>query len=514
MRIGWAIALLLAAALGATGCAVLPADPARVPSTTIIDGADTPIGRALAPQLTANPGLTGVVALADGRDAFAARVLLARAAARSIDVQVYIWHGDPTGRAMFAEMRRAADRGVRVRLLIDDNNTAGLDPLLAMLDAHPNIELRLFNPFAQRGATRLLGYATDFSRLNRRMHNKSFTVDAQVTVVGGRNIGDEYFEAGQDTTFADLDLIAAGDAVREVSASFDRYWNAASAYPAAALLSGVEPMPRETFDGLLAQDRAVPEVAEYGRALERSALVRELLAGGLHWEWVRARLVADAPEKVVEPIGTLEVAMLPRLGAAMGTPARSLDLVSPYFVPGAHGADALAALARGGVRVRVLTNSLAATDVAPVHAGYAKRRETLLAGGVELLELRPSPGAGDAGGRTPSRPGASSASLHAKTFAIDGERVFVGSFNLDPRSAALNTEMGLVVDSPALARRLSAALDAMHPALAWRVERAPEGGGVRWRDAGPAPIATEPGVGALRRAAVRALSWLPIEWLL
>jgi putative cardiolipin synthase len=149
-----------------------------------------------------------------------------------------------------------------------------------------------------------------------------------------------------------------------------------------------------------------------------------------------------------------------------------------------------------------------------VHAGYAKRREALLAGGVELLELRPSPGAGDAGGRTPYRPGASSASLHAKTFAIDGERVFVGSFNLDPRSAALNTEMGLVVDSPALARRLSAALDAMHPALAWRVERDPEGGGVRWRDAGPAPIATEPGVGAMRRAAVRALSWLPIEWLL
>jgi putative cardiolipin synthase len=511
MRIGWANALLLAAALGATGCAVLPADPARTPSTTIIDGADTPIGRALAPQLAANPGLTGVVALADGRDAFAARVLLARAAARSIDVQVYIWHGDPTGRAMFDEMRRAADRGVRVRLLIDDNNTAGLDPLLAMLDAHPNIELRLFNPFAQRGATRLLGYATDFSRLNRRMHNKSFTVDAQVTVVGGRNIGDEYFEAGQDTSFTDLDLIAAGDAVRAVSASFDRYWNAASAYPAAALLSGVEPMARDTFDALLARDRAAPDVAEYGRALERTALVRELLAGGLRWEWARARLVADAPEKVVEPIGTREVAMLPRLGAAMGKPAHSIELVSPYFVPGAQGADALAALARGGVRVRVLTNSLAATDVAPVHAGYAKRRDALLAGGVELLELRPT---ADASARTLSRPGASSASLHAKTFAIDGERIFVGSFNLDPRSAALNTEMGLVVDSPTLARRLSTGLDALYPALAWRVERDPEGGGVRWRDAGPAPIATEPGVGALRRAAVRALSWLPIEWLL
>ena len=512
MRIGTAAALL-AGAMTMTGCAGLPADVPRTPSTTIDARTDTPLGRAVGPLAAARPGLTGVVPLADGHEAFAARVLLARAAERAIDVQVYIWHGDATGWAMFDEMRRAAERGVRVRLLIDDNNTRGLDAVLAMLDAHPNVELRLFNPFAQRGAGRLLGYATDFSRLNRRMHNKSFTVDARATIVGGRNIGDEYFAAGQDTSFADLDLLAVGEAVADVSASFDRYWNSASAFPARSVLPGVEPMPAREFDERLAQRRAAPGAEDYARAVERTALVRDLLDGGLRWEWVRARLVADAPEKIVEPIGTREVSMLPRLGAAMGTPARGLDLVSPYFVPGPRGTESLAALSRAGVRVRVLTNSLAATDVAPVHAGYTKRREALLEAGVELLELRPAVVRASAGGGPGFGPGSSDASLHAKTFGIDGERVFVGSFNLDPRSAALNTEMGLVVDSPALARRLSESLDALYPDRAWRVERdAP--GRLRWLDGGPAPATTEPGVGLLRRAAVRVLSWLPIDWLL
>lgn len=512
MRIGgWAA--LLAGAITMSGCAGLPVDVARAPSKTIADGGDTPLGRALAPIAASHPGLTGVVPLSDGHEAFAARVLLARAATRSIDVQVYIWHGDATGWAMFEEMRRAADRGVRVRLLIDDNNTKGLDGALAMLDAHPNLELRLFNPFAQRGATRLLGYATDFSRLNRRMHNKSFTVDARATIVGGRNIGDEYFAAGQDTSFADLDLLAVGEAVGEVSASFDRYWNSASAFPARSVLPGVAPMSAQDFEARVAQGRAAPEAAAYRRAVEGTALVRELLAGGVRWEWVRARVVADAPEKIVEPIGTREVAMLPRLGAAMGTPARALDLVSPYFVPGTRGTESLAALARGGVRVRVLTNSLAATDVAPVHAGYMKRREALLEAGVELLELRPSAAQVQAGAKPGFGSGSSDASLHAKTFAIDGERVFVGSFNLDPRSAALNTEMGLVVDSPTLARRLSAGLDGLFPDHAWRVAR-DAAGGLRWLDGGPVPAATEPGVGVFRRAAVRAMSWLPIDWLL
>jgi putative cardiolipin synthase len=523
-----ACALLWGAAMTMAGCAGLPVDPGRSPSIAITGGADSPIGRVLGPQAAAHPGLSGVRPLPDGHGAFAARVALARASTRSLDVQVYIWHGDATGWLMFDEARRAADRGVRVRLLIDDNNTRGLDGVLAMLDAHPNLEVRLFNPFAQRGALRVLGYATDFARLNRRMHNKSFTADGLLTIVGGRNIGDEYFEAGQEASFADLDLLVAGAVVPDVSRSFDRYWNSESAFTAASVLRGAEPMTPEAFAARVAEISGSPGAAVYGRAVAASTLVQDALAGRLEFEWTRTRLVADDPEKVAEPPGTKRVQMGPRLAEALGTPKRELDLVSPYFVPGDDGTDALAALARSGVRVRVLTNSLAATDVGAVHAGYAKRRPALLRGGVELLELKPDAASeGEAQAKLRQRRqqkdgrddapqgwgGSSRASLHAKTFGIDRERLFVGSFNLDPRSAQLNTEMGLLVDSPTLATRLAEGLDRVYPTIAWRVEL--DGAdAVRWRYGEAEPLKSEPMTGALRRLGVRVMSWLPIEWLL
>jgi len=510
------VGMLLGAAVMTAGCAALPSDVPKVPSSAIVDEADTPIGRAVAAQRAANPGRAGVHPLPDGREAFAARVLAARGAVRSLDVQVYIWQDDATGLMLLEEARRAAERGVRVRLLIDDNGVAGLDPLLAMLDAHPSIELRLFNPFPQRGALRLLGFVTDFARLNRRMHNKSFTVDGQLTIVGGRNIGDIYFAAGQDTSYADLDLIVIGDPVREVSASFDRYWNDAAAYPAASLLAGIEPMTQAAFAAQLAAIGADPATAAYGRAVAASSLVRDLLAGTLPWEWSTARLFADDPAKIREPVGTRRVQLLPKLTDELGRPQRTFDVVSPYFVPAESGTATLAMLAGSGVRVRVLTNSLAATDVTAVHAGYAKRREALLRAGVELLELRDATPAGPA----PDGPdamralvGSSLASLHAKTFAVDGERIFVGSFNFDPRSAELNTEMGFVIDSASLARRLSDGLDALYPTRAYRVVLDADGR-LRWLDGGPEPLAVEPGTGLLRRAFVRVLSWLPIEWML
>src|SRR5690606_28033429 len=239
-------AILLLTGLAVSLWADLPSLERRPVSRALTDTADTRLGRAVATQTAERPGLTGVYPLNDGPDAFAVRRLLAPAAERSIDAQYYIWHGDITGTLLFNELRAAADRGVRVRLLQDDNTTAGLDEILAALDAHPNIEVRLFNPFVIR-SPRWIGYATDFSRLNRRMHNKSFTVDNQATVIGGRNIGDEYFGAGENGLFVDLDVLAIGEVVSDVSDDFDRYWASASSYPADRILPR---LPRSRLDAV------------------------------------------------------------------------------------------------------------------------------------------------------------------------------------------------------------------------------------------------------------------------
>src|SRR6266850_1170698 len=471
--------ILCALVAALAGCASLPDTGAGEPSTALAGTAGTRLGQALAPAIRANPGKTGIYPLGDGRDAFAARVLLARAAERSLDVQYYILRADTTGGLFCEALWRAAERGVRVRLLLDDNNTRGMDQALAALDAHPNIEVRLFNPYASRGF-RLGELVTDFSRLNRRMHNKSFTADNQATIVGGRNVGDEYFGAESAVEFSDLDVLAVGAVVPEVSASFDAYWNSRSAYPVAALIPA-----------------AAPQAAE----LVRAAWAK------LNESAQAARYVSDDPSKIVNPPERSDLHLLPRLVAALGAPDAELDLVSPYFVPTADGTAALRALAGRGVKVRVLTNSLAATDVAPVHAGYAKYRERLLRGGVRLYELKPT-----ARPERDDRPGGSDASLHAKTFAIDRSRIFVGSFNFDPRSARLNTEMGVVVESPRLAARLSSALDRGLPRDAYEVRLAPNGS-LEWVD-GDSRYGSEPGAGFFKRLWIGFLSVLPIEWLL
>src|SRR5258706_7666209 len=433
----------LLAAVG--GCASLPDTAAREPSSALAHPAASRLGRALAPAIRAHPGRSGIYSLGDGRDAFAARVLLARAAERSLDVQYYILRADTTSGLLCEALWQAAERGVRVRLLLDDNNTSGLDDALAALDAHRNIEVRLFNPYSSR-SWRLGELATDFSRLNRRMHNKSFTADNRATIVGGRNLGDEYFGAEGTVEFADLDVLAVGAVVPEVSASFDAYWNSASAFPVAALIKPAEAQAAARVREAWARLYERPGAPRYVAALRSTALVQQLVAGNLPLEWGTARVVSDDPAKVLHPPERQDLHMLPRLQAALGKPARELDLVSPYFVPTADGSAALRALAERGVKVRVLTNSLAATDVAPVHAGYAKYREELLRAGVRLYELKPT-----AKVERDDHPGGSDASLHAKTFAVDRSRIFVGSFNFAPRSARLNTELGVVVERVRLA---------------------------------------------------------------
>jgi putative cardiolipin synthase len=508
-----------ALAVALAGCASLPTDVARPPSTALADTQDTRLARVLAPAVAAHPGLTGVLPLTTGREAFAARVLLARGAERSIDAQYYIWHGDTTGDILFQTLSEAADRGVRVRLLLDDLNTGGLDPTIAALASHRNVDVRLFNPFANRGL-RMGDFVGDFSRVNRRMHNKSFTVDNRASIVGGRNVGDEYFGADSAAEqFADLDVLVAGAVVGDVSREFDDYWNSPAAYPATALIPAATPEQAARVQASWVERRAAPEAVAYVEAL-RDSRVPRFIDGTLELQWVPARLVADDPAKVLHPPDRHELHMLPHLEDALGRPEKELDLVSPYFVPAKQGTAALRALADRGVKVRVLTSSLGATDVMVVYSGYSKYREPLLRGGnVELYEFKRKAFAAAEPGERERRGIGSSAdeSLHAKTFAVDRQRIFVGSFNLDPRSVRLNTEMGVVLDSPPLAERLSDAFDGTIPRHQYEVRLADDGNSVVWIEQGPDGEVRHdaaPDTSLWRRMWSGFLSILPIDWLL
>jgi putative cardiolipin synthase len=510
------LAVLIAAlAVAITGCATLPPPESRVPTAAPVDTAGTRLGGALAADVAANPGLTGIHPLPDPRDAFAARTLLAGAADRSIDAQYYIWHGDTSGHLLFEALWRAAERGVRVRLLLDDMNTAGLDATIAALDAHPNLEVRLYNPLTER-RVRAVNLLTDFARVNRRMHNKSFTVDGQVSVVGGRNVGDEYFAAGSGVVFADLDVIAVGAAVRAIAQQFDTYWNSPSAYPAASFVGATPADGAAGLQARFAAIRAGPDAVRYVDAVRSTPLVGDILGRRVTYEWTPARLVHDDPAKTLDTAGRTDVLLFPELMRMIGPPAQALDLVSPYFVPGDGGTAALVAMARRGVSVRILTNSLASSDVSAVHAGYAKRRVDLLRAGVRLYELKPTARQEDREGSGATGSGSSSG-LHAKTFAVDRSRLFVGSFNFDQRSALLNTELGLVIDSPELARQLADALDRNLPRIAYEVRLAPDGDRLVWIEqtaAGERRHDNEPETSWAKRTGVEMMSILPIEWLL
>jgi len=476
-----------------------------IPSTE-----NTRLGEVLGPIIAEqDPNKTGIIPLSNGYDAFVARYLLAEAADSSIDIQTFIWRDDATGMLMYDAMKSAADRGVRVRLLLDDNNSKPeKDKLLVMLDQHPNIEVRLANPVVQRNL-RFLGYIVNLYRVNRRMHNKSFTVDNQVTVVGGRNIADEYFSGAEDSNFVDLDVMATGKAVNDVSTTFDRYWNSSWAYPVSILLKNEEPITEEEFDKKITDN---PNVPQYIDEVKKTSLTHKIFGQEPGWEWSNVSLISDDPEKFSRSNDGTEPTMLDHLKELFKSATSSLDLVSPYFVPGREGTDEFAALAERGVKVRLLTNSLAATDVAPVHSGYAKRRIALLKSGIQLYELKTKLSAQNRVKYGYGLFGGSQSSLHAKTFGIDNSRIFVGSFNLDPRSANLDTEMGFIIDNPLLATKLSTVLDnikdsAYEPKLNSR-------GKLEWHDGKGNVYTIEPDTKFLTRAIVAICMFLPIERLL
>ena len=502
---------LFATALALQGCAQLPPQTDRTVSVALQDTGGTRLGRIVEPLARAHPGKSGVIALPQGMDAFAARSRLADVAERSLDVQYYIWHDDISGGLLLDALRRAADRGVRVRLLLDDNNTSELEPVLLELVEHRNIEVRLFNPFRVRGL-RALDYLTDFARVNRRMHNKSFTADNQVTIVGGRNVGDEYFGVGEELQFVDLDVMAIGQVVHDVSRDFDRYWASESAYPADRVLQAQRGHPSVLH---AAPVRAAPSTTTraYLDALARQPFVKEMLAAQLSFEWAVVHMVSDDPSKG-EGLASNDELLWPRLLRVLPPAKNELELVSPYFVPGDSGVEHFAALARRGVKVTILTNSLEATDVIAVHSGYAKRRKPLLEAGITLLEIKRNASTPASRGLTTGSTSASS--LHAKTFSIDRLVLFVGSFNFDPRSEHLNTEMGFVIECAAMASTISDAIRGPLAARSYRVELGPEGA-LQWverTDGKDLVWNDEPGAGFWRRLGVSLMSLLPIEWLL
>jgi putative cardiolipin synthase len=446
------------------------------------------------------------------------RVALADQAAQTIDVQTFLFNDDATGRLVAGRLLAAADRGVRVRLLVDAIDTPEPD-LFDALDAHGDIEVRLFNPFRSRdpGVLSSAGQMLlEFSRLNRRMHNKSFIVDNRVAIVGGRNIGDEYFDANEQSNFRDLDLLAIGPVVRDASRAFDTYWNDETAVPA----SSFESKHNQVEDLARLRERLAKDARKFAESDYAQAVIAELPHGATEvrpGEWFRgpAELVADQPEKAQVRGDEPGLRIGPRLRQVLDSAQSEVVMTTPYFVPGEDDIAHLLALVQRGVEVAVLTNSLASTDHATVHSAYSERRRALVEGGVRMFELRPRPEAAPSAAVAAS---GSDVALHAKSFVVDRRIVFVGSLNMDQRSKLLNTEMGLVVDSPELGAAVASYFEsATTPANAYEVIVEKPGADLQWvteENGERKVLSREPEVGLVRRTKVMLTRLLPIDNLL
>lgn len=469
----------------------------------------TALDRRIGKATAAHPGESGLLLLDENLDAFAARGISARLAERSLDLLYYIWNDDLTGRLLMAEILAAAERGVRVRLLVDDIGTGHSSEAMSAMAHHPQIEIRIFNPTRARPGSLRRGVemALRTFSVTRRMHNKAWIADGRIAILGGRNIGDAYFDAAESTNFRDMDVLVTGPAVGQTETIFDTYWNSGLALPADKL------SPLHDSDAALA--RVAPQLAAATARPEARAYLDRIVhrlamfdPEATQPDWTpTARVLADPPEKALGKKG--ENWLMRELSPVFGATQQRIEITSPYFIPGDEGTAALAALAARGVTVSILTNSLAATDVAAVHGGYAPYRLPLLKAGIKLWELRP-----EAAGRAFSLRGSSSASLHTKAFTADGKTGFIGSMNLDPRSVSLNTEMGVLFDCPKIAAKMEAV---------WQHDTAPEhsfavsltpGGALQWhaRDGGRAvTYDRDPEASFWRRLTARVVGWLPLE---
>ena len=446
--------LLFSAGLLLAGCATtIPIDYDRTPSVALETPEQTELGSFFQPELEAQPGKSGVILIPSGEWGFRTRAGLSNQAEKTIDVQYYIWDADTAGIILAERIMRAADRGVRVRMLLDHLTTKDVDFKFSRMDGHPNIEIRLFNPFANRGF-QFLEFLFSLERLNHRMHNKAFIVDNAMAIVGGRNIGNNYFGVDAASNFRDLDLVIVGPVVQDVSTSFDQFWNSEFSVPISSVVK--EKLSEQDLqERKLNLYRWVEEVEDYPYPIDTTSdvVMAKLKDIREDFIWATAKIIYDAPEKLETK--KEEVAdQLILLGKAKD---REIIIEAAYVVPGPEGVERTRVNKENGIRQRLLTNSLATNDVAAAHAGYAKYRRALIRNGLEVYELRPD-------ARSVKRnwslvAGRSKASLHTKAFVADRKDVVIGSFNVDPRSTALNTEIVIVVESPELATQVLAYMD-------------------------------------------------------
>ena len=465
--------------LASAGCASIDYDYPRTESFHETDTADTHYGRVIMPVVATKPeGHSGFYPMDDGIDALAARLVLAQRAEKTIDVQYYLIKNDIVGRAFILSLLRAADRGVRVRLLLDDMFTSGYDVGMAALHSHPNFEIRIFNPFRRGSAGRTLGAVTEFGRINRRMHNKSFTVDNQITLIGGRNIADEYFGAREDAKFGDLDVVGIGPVVQDVSDMFDTYWNHPTALPAPAFVKELED-PEAALNELRDRlEQALDDIrdSKYAEAVRVRALSYVGNDAKL-FEWSPYKLVVDSPDKGIRKKAAEADSITTPLIESLQSADNELLIISPYFVPRKSGIEGLKAIQAKGVNVTIVTNSLAANNQFTVHGGYAPSRKPLLEAGIKIYEVRPD---ADVMGTEFIDASGAKATLHTKAFVVDDEELFIGSFNFDPRSANINTELGVIIYDEDMALIYSVLIDEALEKQTYEVFL-DDKGKVRWR---------------------------------
>ena len=533
-----ALSLTLGLSLSLSGCQILPKQPhlpesvalsARVDAlyqqedsqNSVQDtGDNTNLVAAISEQNNIHPELSGYHPIVTGANAFASRSILTEMATRNIDAQYYIWHNDQSGQLLLKDLWRAAERGVIVRLLLDDfNNNAEFDQHLLRFASHPNIAVRIINPLVHR-KLQTLNYVTGLPRINRRMHNKSMTFDKQITIIGGRNIGNEYLSNDQNSQFADLDVLLIGKVVGDIDNSFASYWSSPLSFDIETLVKPDNDVPSGFLEAL---DKLGPEdkddnrsnVTVYKTAIEESTIDEDLLNKRVPFRWTDMQFLSDDVGKLSKTVSS-ETNLVHQLRTLLGSPTKQLTIISSYFVPTKDGVNTLVKLAESGIDIKILTNSFDATDVTAVHSGYIQWRPVLLKAGVRIYELKSTASEEKRENKLWKARSQSSTSLHAKTFAVDDYQVFIGSYNVDPRSANINTEMGVIINDDQLAKQLHGALSDDLLNQAYEVKLL-DNGKLQWHtmeNDKKVVYDSEPRVDVSDHVWLTIMSWLPIDWLL
>jgi len=488
------------------------------PNGSAIDNTD--LVSAISEQNNIHPDLSGYHPIVTGANAFAARSILTEMATRNIDVQYYIWHDDQAGHLLLKDLWKAAERGVIVRLLLDDfNSNAKLDQQLLRFASHPNIAVRIINPLMHR-KFQMLNFVTGLPRINRRMHNKSMIFDKQITIIGGRNIGNEYLSNDQNSQFADLDVLLIGKVVADIDNSFTSYWSAPISFDIETLVTLDKGTTTDFLAGLDKLDEddknnSRSSLAVYKTAIADSSIDTDLVNKRVPFRWTDMQFLSDDVGKLTKSVPA-NTNLVHQLRTLLGSPSKKLTIISSYFVPTKDGVSTLVQLADSGVDIKILTNSFDATDVTAVHSGYSQWRPALLRAGIKIYELKSTASEEKRGNKLWKARSQSSTSLHAKTFAIDDHQVFIGSYNVDPRSANINTEMGVIINDDELARQLHQALSDNLLSQAYEVKLM-DNDQLQWHtveNEEKVIYNSEPRVGMSDHIWLTIMSWLPIDWLL